>query len=78
MEKLYFKNFQFLGGIGLLLIGFSLFVVITGPVRYLGIVLIIVAVIYLVRFFLSNSDNSGNSVYKSRTREQLLKHQNKR
>lgn len=78
MRKLDFKNIEFLWGIGLSVIGFSLFVAIDGPLRYLGIVFVIVAILFFVRIFTSTSSNTDNENFKSRTRDQIYKYQHKR
>ncbi len=78
MRKLDFKNIEFLWGIGLSVIGFALFVAIDGPLRYVGIVFVIVAIVFFVRIFISRSSNTNDENLKSRTRDQIYKFQQKR
>jgi len=77
MQKIDFKNIEFLWGIGLLVIGFSLFVALDSIIRYVGIVFIILAIALFVRLFFSNVSNSGDENFKSRTREQIQRHQHR-
>jgi len=77
MGKLDFKNIEFLWGLGLTVIGFSWFWAIDGPIRYGGIVFVILAIALFVRIFSSSESDSGNENFKSRTRDQIYKHQHK-
>jgi len=77
MQKIDFKNIEFLWGIGLLVIGFSLFVAIDSIIRYVGIVFLILAIVLFVRLFFSKVSNSGDENFKSRTRDRIYKYQHK-
>jgi Ca2+/Na+ antiporter len=61
----------------LLLIGLFMFLGIAGSIRFFGILLLIAAVLYLVRFYILNFRNSNNR-NKSRARELFLKSLNRR
>jgi hypothetical protein len=78
VKQLNFKNIEFLWGIGLLVVGFSLFMAIDSMIRYGGIVFIILAIVLFARLFFSKVSNSGDKNLKSRTRDQIYKYQQKR
>ncbi len=77
MGKLDIKNSSFLWGIGLLVLGFLIFVGINNSFRYLGFVFLIVAIIYFIRIFNLKSNDTNTENYKSKTREQVQKYQQK-
>jgi len=77
MGKLDIKNISFLWGIGLLVLGFLIFVGINNSFRYLGFVFLIVAIIYFIRIFNLKSNDTNTENYKSKTREQVQKYQQK-
>jgi membrane-bound ClpP family serine protease len=77
MRKLDFKNIEFLWGIGLIVIGFALFVAIDSLIRYVGIVFIILAIALLARNIFSKASNSEDEKFKSRTRDRIYKYQHK-
>jgi hypothetical protein len=78
VRKLDFKNIEFLWGIGLSVIGFSLFVAIDGTLRYGGIVFVILAIVFFMRIFSSKSSETNDENLKSRTRDRIYKYQHKR
>ena len=77
MEKLKLNINPLAWGSFLLLTGLFIFLGITGIVRFLGILLLILAVLYFVRFYNLNFSNSNRN-YKSRARELFLKNLNSR
>jgi hypothetical protein len=78
MGKLDFKNVEFLWGVGLSVIGFSLYMAIDGVLRYAGVVFVILAIGIFLRVFLSKSNDSNDENLKSRTRDQIYRYQQKR
>lgn len=78
MEKLNVKNYQISAGVLLVLIGILLLTVLSGPIRFLGIIFIIIAVVFVASIFYSKLDNPENGRSKSRIRDQILRHQYKK
>ena len=78
MEKLVFKNIQFLWGIGFALMGVLLIMLITGSFRYVGFAFLILAFIYFIRILFSKFGSTTNESFKSRTRERISKYKRKR
>jgi len=78
MENQNIKNFQFVIGSSLVLVGILIFSFLSDPVRYFGFVFIIGAAAYFISIFstpLKGRNNAGK--YRSRTRDQILRHQHK-
>lgn len=75
MEKLNVKSYQYILGIFLLLAGILFFALLSSPFRYLGIVFITLAYLYFVRIFYSKFSGTDDEHLRSRTRDQILKHQ---
>jgi hypothetical protein len=78
MENQNIKNYQFVIGSGLVLLGILIFSFLSDPIRYFGFVFIIGAAVYFININSSKTVN-GNHVgkFRSRTRDQMLKHQHK-
>lgn len=77
MKKLNLNYNPLVWGAFLLFIGLFIFLGITGTVRFLGILLLITAILYFVRFYILNFSNTNRN-YKSRARELFLKNLNSR
>lgn len=75
MEKHYIKSYQYILGIFLLLTGILFFVLLSSPFRYLGIVFLTLAYLYFVSIFYSKFSDADDKHFRSRTRDQILKHQ---
>ena len=78
MKNQIVKNYQFIIGVLTLLIGIMLFAVVSSPVRYFGVVFISLSIFYFVIVFYSKISDSNNGRYKSRIRDQILRHQYKK
>jgi hypothetical protein len=78
MEDQKIKNYQFVIGSGLVLVGILMFSFLSDPVRYFGFVFIIGAAIYFISINspkINTRNNAGK--FRSRTRDQVLKHQHR-
>ncbi len=75
MKNLLFKSYSFIVSIVLLITGIILLAVLSGSVKYFGIILIVTAILFLARFQFSKVDTPDDQNFRSKTREQLLKHQ---
>jgi multisubunit Na+/H+ antiporter MnhG subunit len=78
MENRNIKTYQSILGISILLIGITLFALLSGSLKLVGIILILVAYLYFATIFYSKISDADNSKYRSRAREQMLKHQFRR
>lgn len=78
MGNLSIKNYHTYVEIGLLIIGVLILFLSHNPLRYAGLVFIASAlgVFFFSSFYKADNDNS-NGNYRSRTRDQILKHQKK-
>jgi uncharacterized membrane protein len=78
MENQNIKSYQFVLGLGLVLLGILIFSFLSDPVRYLGFVFIIGAAIYFANVSSSKiMYRNKDEKFRSRTRDQILKHQHK-
>lgn len=75
MQKENVKNYLLISAIILLTIGIVLFAMLSGPARYVGIIFLIFAIVFFASFNYLNFRNSNNDRLRSRTRDQMLKHQ---
>jgi len=75
MQKENIKNYLFFAGIILLIIGIAFFAMLSSPVRYIGIIFLIFAIIFIASFNYLKLRNSDDGRLRSRTRDQILKHQ---
>ena len=75
MQKENIKNYLFFAGMILLIIGIALFAMLSSPVRYVGIIFLIFAIIFIASFNYLKLRNSDDGRLRSRTRDQILKHQ---
>ena len=77
MENQNIKNYQFLIGFSLVLIGILMFSFFSVPVRYFGFAFIIGAAVYFINIYPTKLSGDNSAKFKSRTREQILRHQHK-
>jgi membrane protein implicated in regulation of membrane protease activity len=75
MQKENVKNYLFISGISLLILGILLFAMLSGPVRYVGIIFLIFAIVFVASSNYLKLRNSDDGRLRSRTRDQILKHQ---
>jgi len=78
VEHQNIKNYQFIIGACLVLVGILMFSFLSGPVRYFGFVFIIGATIYFININspkITTRNNAGK--FRSRTRDQVLRHQHR-
>jgi len=76
MENQNIKNYQFVFGSVLVLVGILIFSFLLGPERYFGFAFIIGAAIYFININTPKTINRNNDgKFRSRTRDQILKHQ---
>ena len=78
MENRNLKTCPFILGISILLIGITLFALLPGSLKFVGIVLILIAYLYFAVVFYSKLNNSDDGKFRSRVRDQILKHQFRR
>lgn len=78
MKAINIKNSELWGGSILLAMGLLIFVGITNSLRYLGLILFVVGIVYFIRFFYSNSRPPKDDRIRSKTRDQIFKYRNKR
>lgn len=78
MKKQTIQNFQIFLGIFLLLLGMSLYFVVSNPIRYLGIIFFAFSVLIFVALSFSKNKIPKRDKFKSPTRDQILKHQYKK
>jgi len=78
MKKQIIKNYQFYLGVFTFLTGIMLFAILSSPLRYFGVVFISFSILYFVIVFYSKISDSNDEKYKSRIRDQILKHQYKK
>lgn len=78
MQKNNIKNYLLISGIVFLIVGILLFALLSDPTRYVGIVFLIFAIVLIVSSNYLNVRSSDDGKLRSRTREQLLKHQLKK
>lgn len=74
MKKLYLNNFQLILGVGLIFAGLATLVFFNKPERYMGFAFITIAVLYYASSAYLKKIDSGNREFKSRAREELIKH----
>jgi hypothetical protein len=78
MEYQNIKNYQFVIGSGLVIVGILIFSFLSDSVRYFGFVFIIGAVLYFININLSKTANENNDDrFRSRTRDEILRHQHR-
>jgi len=78
MENQNIKNYQLIVGVSLVLIGILMFSFLSDPLRYFGFVFIIGAAIYFVNVFPTKIiDRNNDGKFRSRTRDQILRHQHR-
>lgn len=78
MEDKNIKNYQFIIGASLVLVGILIFSFLSDPVRYFGFVFIIGAAIYFININSPKTTNINNTgKFRSRTRDEILRHQHR-
>ena len=78
MKKQFVNNNKFILGVCVLVFGILIFAFIPNPVRYVGAILVLLAIINIAFVFFSKDSDSGDDPYKSRIRNQILRHQYKK
>jgi len=79
MMKKQINNYnQFILGAVIFIIGIIIFAAIPNPVRYVGIILILLAIINIVYVIISKDIDTNDERYQSRIRNQILRHQYKK
>jgi len=78
MQKENIKNYLRISGIVLVVIGVLLFALFSSPARYIGIIFLIFAIIFIASTNYLKLHNSDEGRFRSRTRDQILKHQLRR
>ena len=74
MKTLNHRKSKYISGISILIIGILLFVMLFSPWRNVGIILISIAALFLAIAAYSNSTKPDNKVFRSRTRDEMLRH----
>jgi len=78
MESQNIKNYQFVVGSCLVLVGILIFSFLSDPVRYFGFVFIIGAAIYFISINSPKTTYRNNEgKFRSRTRDEILRHQHR-
>lgn len=75
MQREYIKNYLLISGITLIVIGILFIAMLSSPMRYVGIIFLIFAIILIASFNYLKLRNSEDGRLRSRTRDQILKHQ---
>ena len=78
MTKENIKNYLLISGIILIAIGILLFAFVASPMRYLGIIFLIFAIVFIASSNYLKLRDSDDGRYRSRIRDQILKHQLRR
>jgi ABC-type transport system involved in multi-copper enzyme maturation permease subunit len=69
------KSYQILTGIVLFFIGIFIFIILSNPESYLGLLFILGAIVsFAFGLFKKQHNESDQNNYRSKTREQILKH----
>ena len=71
------KNYQFVIGSSLVIIGILIFSFLSDPLRYFGFAFIIGAAVYFISIFTPTINGRNTERYRSKTREQILHHQHR-
>lgn len=75
MQREYIKNYLLISGIALIVIGILFIAMLSSPMRYIGIIFLIFAIILIASFNYLKLRNSEDGRLRSRIRDQILKHQ---
>ena len=78
MKKQIVNYNQFILGAFILIIGIIIFAAIPNPVRYVGVILILLAIINIIFVIFTKDSDSNDEHYESRIRNQILRHQFKK
>lgn len=75
MQREYIRNYLLISGITLIVIGILFIAMLSSPMRYVGIIFLIFAIVLIASFNYLKLRNSEDGRLRSRTRDQILKHQ---
>jgi membrane protein implicated in regulation of membrane protease activity len=75
MQREYIRNYLLISGITLIVIGILFIAMLSDPMRYVGIIFLIFAIVLIASFNYLKLRNSDDGRLRSRTRDQILKHQ---
>lgn len=75
MQREYIRNYLLISGITLIVIGILFIAMLSSPMRYVGIIFLIFAIIFIASFNYLKLRNSEDGRLRSRIRDQILKHQ---
>jgi membrane protein implicated in regulation of membrane protease activity len=75
MQREYIRNYLLISGITLIVIGILFIAMLSDPMRYVGIIFLIFAIVLIASFNYLKLRNSEDGRLRSRTRDQILKHQ---
>ena len=75
MQREYIKNYLLISGITLIVIGILFIAILSSPMRYVGIIFLIFAIVLIASFNYLKLRNSDDGRLRSRIRDQILKHQ---
>ena len=78
MKKQIVNFNQIILGLCVLIVGIVIFASISNPVRYVGVILILLAIINIIFVILTKDNDSKSEHYESRIRNQILRHQYKK
>lgn len=78
MQKLNIKSHEYFLEIFLLLTGILIFVLFSGPIRFIGIALFCIAYIYLVYMIYSKLGQSNENNFRSRIHDEEMKFHNRK
>ena len=78
MKKQFGNYNQFILGVCVFVFGILIILSIPNPVRYVGVILVLLAIINIAFVYYSKDNDSGDEHYKSRIRNQILRHQYKK
>ena len=75
MKKISVKNYLLIALFALIIVGVIYLSILSGSVKYFGFFIITLSVLLVVLAFIQRANHTNAKHYKSRTREQLLRHQ---
>lgn len=78
MEKSTMKYVQYIPGLAFFIIGIVMLVALSGTLRYIGLVFIIITISYFTVDLFSRNNEANKGPYKSRTREEISRHKHHR
>lgn len=75
MKKISVKNYLLIALFALVVVGIIYLSILSGSVKYFGIFIITLSVLLVVLAFTQRTNHTNARHYRSRSREQLLRHQ---